>query len=58
MKRMVLSTLNLRYLDIVDKSDFHVAGNFAGIHTEWKHVIMGSSHLPRELFPLTPDTDV
>lgn len=48
---------NQSYLDVVYKSDFHTAGNFAGVHAEGKHVIHGSSHVSDDLSPLNPDTD-
>lgn len=46
------------YLGVVDKSDFHTITNFAGVHAEGKHVILGSGHLPPYLSPFTPDTAV
>lgn len=46
------------YLNIVYKPDFHAGGNFAGVHAEGKHVIQGSSHVSRDLFPFNPDTEV
>lgn len=57
-RRFRLNPFNMKItdksdLDIVDKSDFHTAGHFAGVHAEGKHVIHGSSHVSDDLSTLT-----
>lgn len=57
-RRFLLNPFNMKItdksdLDIVDKSDFHTAGHFAGVHAEGKHVIHGSSHVSDDLSTLT-----
>lgn len=62
-RRFLLNPFKLKitdksHLDIVDKSDFHTARHFAGVHAEGKHVIQGSSHVSDDLSPFNSDVDV